>query len=209
WFAYDMVSGVPSTIFFVIITCISTFFMTKDYHWLVAFMYAQLPKEARHKIKTVNRSLKSALGGYVKTQLILMCFTFSICAVGLFILNRDYALLISLGIAVFDAFPMLGSGAILITWGVCHLILGNYGLGIGLLAIYGTILVTRQILEPRVLAEQLGIYALVTIISIYVGLKVMGAIGIIVGPMIAVTIQTLQKVDVIPKFKEVKRDDYK
>ncbi|OON91174.1 MAG: hypothetical protein ATN34_02395 [Epulopiscium sp. Nele67-Bin002] len=205
--AYTVVSHVPSSIFFVVITLIATFFMTKDYNWLKAFVKAQLSPSSQRKVGTVKNRLKGALGGYVKTQLILMCCTFTICLIGLTMLQRDYVLLVSVGIAIFDAFPMLGSGAILITWAVYYLILGNVSLGVGLLCIYGIIVVMRQVLEPRVLSGQLGMYALVTIMALYIGLQVLGPIGIIVGPIIAVIIQTLQSIEIIPQFKEVDDKD--
>ncbi len=205
--AYTVVSHVPGGVFFLIITLIATFFMTKDYNWLKAFIKAQLSANGQHKVATIKNRLKGALGGYIRAQLILMCVTFCICLVGLGILRRDYVLLVSLGIAVFDAFPMLGSGAILITWGVYHLLLGNWSLGIGLLCVYGIIVIVRQVTEPRILSGQLGMYALVTIMSLYIGLKTLGPIGIIVGPIMAVIIQTLQSIEVLPQFKAVQDKD--
>ncbi|OON97871.1 MAG: sporulation integral membrane protein YtvI [Epulopiscium sp. Nele67-Bin005] len=202
-YAYDIVSIVPASIFFLIIMLISTFFMTKDYYVILEFFRAQLSSDTREKIVILQGGLKSALAGYIRTQLILMTFTFSICLVGLYILQRDNVLVISLGIAIFDAFPALGSGAILITWGVFHLLLGSYPVGFGLLAVYGLIVIMRQVLEPRVLSGQIGMYALITVMSMYIGLKTMGAFGIILGPIIAIILQTLQQIGILPSFKKV------
>lgn len=199
---YDVVSTVPNGVFFLIITLIATFFMTKDYHMIKAFVKAQVPLKVADKIVLMQKGLKNALGGYVKTQLILMCYTFAICLVGLFILQREYVLLLSLGIAVFDAVPAFGSGAILIPWGIYYLIIGEYGIGIGLVCVYGLILIMRQVMEPKVLSSQIGVYALVTVIAMYVGLQTMGVLGIIIGPVTVVIIQTLQRVGVIPDFKK-------
>lgn len=200
--AYGTIKFVPSTLFFMIVMLIATFFITKDFYFLRRFMYAQVPDNIRPHIDKMQIGLKTAFGGYVKTQFILMGGTFCICFTGLMVLKRDYAFLLSVCIAIFDAFPVLGSGAFLITWGVYHLILGNWSLGLSLLSIYGIIVIMRQVLEPRVLAGQIGMYALVTVMSIYIGLQVFGAIGVFVGPMIAVSVQTLQTMGIIPKFKE-------
>lgn len=200
-YASSIVSTVPNGIFFIIIMLISVFFMTRDNRMIREFIKAQIPKRVIEKALLMQNGLKSALGGYVKTQLILMCYTFCICLVGLFILQREYVLLISLGIAIFDALPAFGSGAVLIPWGIYYLIIGDYALGMGLLMIYGLILVMRQIMEPRVLSKQIGIYALVTLMAMYVGLKTVGVFGIIIGPIVVVSIQTLQRVGVIPDFK--------
>ncbi|OOB77895.1 MAG: sporulation integral membrane protein YtvI [Epulopiscium sp. Nuni2H_MBin003] len=204
--AYSTIKFVPSSLFVIIIVLISTFFITKDYSLIAKFIKAQLPHNIIIKINSINKNLKSAVAGYIRTQLILMMFTFTICLIGLFVLNRDYVLLSSVSIAIFDAFPILGSGGILITWGVYHLIMGNIALGLGLLSVYGVIVVTRQLLEPRILSGQIGMYALVTVMSIYIGFKIFGSIGLILGPIIAIVIQTMQNLDIIPAFKQVNED---
>lgn len=198
---YTVVSHVPNGLFFMIVVLISIFFMTKDFRKIKMFIKAQVPEKTSHQLVLIQNGLKNALGGYVKTQLILMCFTFSICLTGLVVLKRQYALLIALGIAVFDAFPIFGSGAVLIPWSIYHLIMGNYIVGLGLLAVYGSIVVVRQIMEPKVLSTQIGVYALVTLMSMYMGLKLMGVIGMILGPVVMVMLKTLQRIGVIPEFK--------
>lgn len=200
--AYDIVSIVPNGVFFTIITLIATFFMTKDHGMIKEFIKAQIPFHVTDKIVLMQSGLKNAIGGYIKTQLILMCYTFAICLVGLFILQREYILLISLVIALFDALPAFGSGAVLIPWGISHIIMGNYLIGIGLLSIYGIIFIMRQIMEPKVLSSQIGVYALVTVMAMYIGLQTIGVLGIIIGPITVVIVQTLQKVGIIPEFKK-------
>ncbi|MBQ1275014.1 MAG: AI-2E family transporter [Cellulosilyticum sp.] len=93
----------------------------------------------------------------------------------------------------------------LIPWSIYNLIIGHYSLGIGLLAIYGIIFVTRQIMEPKILASQIGIYALVTVMAVYIGYRTIGFLGLIIGPAIVVIIQMLQNVGALPKFKPVKK----
>lgn len=204
---YNVVTQVPTGFFFVIVVLIATFFMTKDHRKIKNFVKAQIPKKAMNKMVLMQSGLKSALGGYVKTQLILMCFTFCICLVGLLVLGRPYALLIALGIAMLDALPVFGSGAVLIPWGIFYFITGEYILGIGMLAIYGIILVMRQIMEPKVLSTQIGVYALVTLMAMYIGLRTMGVIGMILGPVIVVMLKTLQRVGVLPEFKKPPEDE--
>lgn len=200
---YNIVSKVPNGFFFVIVVLISTFFMAKDYRMIEGFVKAQIPDRIMNKIVLMRDGLKTALGGYIKTQLILMCFTFIICMVGLFILQRPYAFLIAFGISVFDAFPVFGSGAVLIPWAIFSLISGDYAVAIGLFAIYGLIVVVRQVMEPKVLSTQIGVYAVVTLMAMYIGLKVLGVIGLILGPVTMVMIKTLQTIGIIPEFKKV------
>jgi sporulation integral membrane protein YtvI len=200
---YNVVIKVPNGLFFVIVVLIAVFFMTKDYKMIGQFVKAQVPEKVVSKSILMKDGLKEALGGYVKTQLILMCFTFTICLVGLFVLQRPYALLIAIGIAFFDALPMFGSGAVLIPWAIFQLISGNIVVAVGLLAIYGLIVVVRQVLEPKVLSSQIGVYALVTLMSMYIGFKLIGVIGLILGPVTMVMLKTLQAIGLISSFKKV------
>ncbi|WP_053982602.1 sporulation integral membrane protein YtvI [Niameybacter massiliensis] len=203
----SIVSKVPNGVFFVIVVLIATFFMTKDRKMIKDFVKAQLPEKLTDKVVLLQNGLKRALGGYVKTQLILMCFTFVICLIGLLILQRPYVLLVALGIAILDALPLFGSGAVLIPWSIFHLLSGNVVLAIGLIAIYGIIAVMRQIMEPKVLSTQIGVYALVTVMAMYIGFKVIGVFGLIIGPIIAVMLKTLQTIGLLPNFKPVPDDD--
>ncbi|MEF9960243.1 sporulation integral membrane protein YtvI [Niameybacter sp.] len=196
-----VVTKVPNGIFFVIVVLIATFFMTKDRKMIKDFVKAQMSEKVIDKIVLLQNGLKKALGGYIKTQLILMCFTLVICFVGLLVLQRPYALLIGIGIALLDALPMFGSGAVLIPWCLFHLISGNAVLAIGLIAIYGIIVVIRQIMEPKVLSSQIGVYALVTLMAMYIGFKTIGVFGLILGPIVAVMLKTLQAIGVLPMFK--------
>lgn len=204
---YGIISSVPNGLFFVIITLIATFFMTKDNAKIRGFIKAQISEHGLSKIRMLRDGLASALGGYVKTQLILMTYTFSICLIGLSIIRVDYALLIALGIAIFDAIPMFGSGAILIPWGIYNLILGNIPVAIGLLCIYGLIILVRQIMEPKVLSNQIGVYALVTVMAMYIGFRLIGVLGIIIGPVTVVMIQTLQSIGILPAFKPYQEEE--
>lgn len=202
---YNIITVVPNIFFFIIITFIATFFMTKDHVQIKEFIKAQIPEGVTDKVVVMQKGLKNALGGYVRTQLILMCFTFMICFIGLFILDRKYALVISIGIAVLDALPIFGSGALLIPWGIYSFIVGDVVVGVGLLSVYALIVVMRQVIEPKVLSSQIGVYALVTLMAMYIGLKTMGVIGMIVGPVVVVMIKTLQTLGIIPPFKTVNK----
>ena len=206
---YGAVAAVPDVVIFIIITLLSTFFMTKDHYYIKGFVKAQLSDTIIDKVVVMQEGLVQAIGGYVKTQCILMSITFTICLVGLFILGQPYTLLLALVIAIIDALPVFGSGTILIPWGFYNIIVGNYSLGLGLIIIYGVIFIVRQTMEPRILANQIGVYALVTIMAVYIGYKIIGIFGLIIGPAIVVIIQMLQNVGAIPKFKPVKKIDHR
>ncbi len=206
---YGGISKVPDVIIFIVMMLLATFFMTKDYYSIKDFVKAQFSDTIVDKIVIMQRGVIDAIGGYVRTQLILMSITFTVCLIGLFIFNVEYALLLSVIIAIVDALPVFGSGTVLIPWALYNMLIGHYSLGIGLLGIYAVIFVTRQVMEPRILSSQIGVYALVTIMAVYIGYKTIGFLGLIVGPALVVILQMLQNVGAIPNFKPVKKSEYK
>ena len=206
---YGGISKVPDVIIFIVMMLLATFFMTKDYYSIKDFVKAQFSDTIIDKIVIMQRGVIDAIGGYVRTQLILMSITFTVCLIGLFLFNVQYALLLSVIIAIVDALPVFGSGTVLIPWALYNMLIGHYSLGIGLLGIYAVIFVTRQVMEPRILSSQIGVYALVTIMAVYIGYKTIGFLGLIIGPALVVVLQMLQKVGAIPKFKPVKKPEYK
>ncbi|MDF2612421.1 MAG: ytvI [Clostridia bacterium] len=201
---YSIITKLPNLIVFIIVMLIATFFMTKDYNYIKAFVKAQLSDTVIYRFSVMQKGLIDVIGGYIKTQLILMWITFCICMIGLFLFEINYALLISSIIALVDALPVFGSGTILIPWIIYKLIIGDYVIALGLLGIYGILFVMRQVMEPKIFSHQIGLYALVTVMGMYIGYKAIGIFGLIAGPIIIVIITMFQDVGVLPKFKAVK-----
>ena len=116
--------------------------------------------------------------------------------IGLLILNIPYAITIALLIGLVDLPPYLGVGAVLVPWFLYLFFTGNTKLGLGLLIIYGVIVVVRQLLEPNLLSSNVGLDPLLTLIALFVGLKLFGFLGIIIGPVTVVVILALHRAQV-------------
>ena len=123
----------------------------------------------------------------LKAYLLIMAITFGEISLGLWLLRVDYYLIIGLTVAVLDILPVLGSGSILIPWGIWTLLGGNLPLGAGILLLYAVVTGVRTVLEPRLVGGGMGLSPLVTLISMYVGMKLLGVGGLILAPM-AVTL---------------------
>lgn len=206
---YDAISKVPEIVLFIVFMLLATFFMTKDYYRIKDFVKAQFSDTIVDRVVIMQRGMIEAIGGYIRTQVILMSMTSTICVIGLFIFRVEYALLLGVIIAFVDALPVLGSGTILIPWAIYNVFVGDYTLAVGLMCIYGIIFITRQVMEPKILSTQIGIYALVTIMAVYIGYKTMGVLGMIIGPIVVVTFQMLQNVGALPQFKPVNKSKQK
>lgn len=199
----NVVSKVPNIMFLTIITLLSIFFMTRDYEEIKAFLITQIPNSMRKKFMVLKEDLVNALGGYLRTQLILMCITMSICFIGFLMLGVNNSVLLAITIGMVDALPIFGSGLFLIPWSLYNVILGQYSVALGLAGMYGLIVIVRQTVEPRVLSNQIGVYTLVTLMGMYIGFRVLGVFGLILGPVVVVVLKTLQKVGLLPALKAV------
>lgn len=199
--AAGSIAGALPTIFvFTVITMLATYFISHDKERIHAVIAAYTPESVRKRVIFVKNSLFHACGGYFKAQLILMSITFCLLLVGFLILRLDAAILLALLIAIVDAIPVLGTGTVLIPWAVISLLQGNYMLAVGLIIIYLCALLTRQMLEPRIVSGQIGLHPLVTLLSMYIGLQIMGVFGMIVGPITAIIVINLIRAN--EEFKE-------
>lgn len=197
----QFIKKIPNVFMVVIIGIISCFFMLMDKENIEKFILRQFSKEYLEKAVIVKDGISKALMGYIKAQLIIMSLIGIICFIGLSVIEVKYALFIGFIIGIVDALPVFGSGFIIWPWCIYNLIIKNYGTSIGLIIIYVIILVTRQFIEPKILGKQIGIHPLATLMAIYIGLKVFGVFGFIIGPSILVVITTLQKENLLPNWK--------
>lgn len=200
-------SKVPSFLIAFLVCIITTCFMTADYEVITDFVNAQLSEKKRVDLQRAKTLLKSSLGKMCKAYLLIILVTFSEMMIGLSILkllgifNSGYTVIIALVTAIIDVIPVLGTGTILIPWTVISLILGNYPMAIGVGAMYVTITVIRQIVEPKLVAGQLGLPPFVTISAMYIGLKTMGVFGVFIAPMIIIMVKLLNDEGIIRIWK--------
>ncbi|TCT13940.1 sporulation integral membrane protein YtvI [Natranaerovirga pectinivora] len=197
----NLVSSLPGFMFFMIITLIATFFISKDRHKIRIFLSKQMHTKWKEKFNLIRKALVGAFFGYVKAQLTLMVIIGVVCTIGLLIIRNPYALLIGLIICILDALPVFGSGTVLIPWALFKAFSGDLQYAVWLGIIYGTAVLIRQFLEPKLVGDNIGVHPLATLMAIYIGVRVFGVVGIILGPLILIFIKTLQEVEVLPKWK--------
>ncbi len=165
---------------------IATYFICADKDKIEKIIFSFMPKKAKNSIENFKLTLKKALGGYVSSQLILMCINFVILLVGFLFLKLKYSFLTAMVIAFVDALPVFGSGFILIPWAIFNAISGNYKMAIILLAFYIVINLVRQFLEPKIMGSKLGVHPLLMLLSMFAAFKIIGFFGLILGPVAAI-----------------------
>ncbi len=184
--------SLPSVLLFIVVTVMSTYFISSDRELVSRTIYRSLPKKLRAYFLNMNKELAQTLLAYLRAQLIMLCITFAELTIGFTLMGggiADYAIILAIAIALIDVLPVFGTGAVLIPWSVYMLITGNYKLAVCLILLYVVCLVVRQLVEPRIVSRQIGIHPLITLFAMYVGAKLIGVFGLILGPILAVIIK--------------------
>lgn len=197
WIANSAVS-LPGLIINIILTVVSTFYFAADYHLVLDFIKNLIPRKRRDGIVHAVRYAQTAVVAFIKSYSIMFAITFVELCIGLSIMRIPYAVAISFGIAVFDLMPVLGVGGILLPWSAILLIMGNYPLALGVLALYIVIVIIRNTLEPRIVGERIGLHPLATLIAMILGLKLAGLIGMLFFPISLVAITNFRKSTRVP-----------
>lgn len=189
--AISLIKGIPSWILFVIVLLIAAYYFSSDGDSVGRGLSSVLPERWQARIPVIKDKFKRTVTGYIKAYFLLMLLTFFEMMIGLTILGVEYAFIMAIVISVVDILPILGAGTVLVPWAIFACLTSNTPLGVGLLILYAVTLIIRQIAEPRIVGSTLGIHPLATLASVYIGLKLIGFIGIFVGPMAAMMLREL------------------
>ena len=195
-----IMSGVPSGFLNVLFMVIATYFISLDFGLLRWAVARRIKAETYEKIIAGAAYLNTTLGRLARSYLLIMCITFVEQAIGLTILGVDYSILIAMAIAVFDIFPVVGSGTIMLPWAVSSLVTGDMKRGVGLLVMYVIITIVRQSIEPRIVGDHVGLHPLLTLMCMFVGFRVFGGVGMLGLPILVAVLNGLENDGVITLF---------
>lgn len=179
----------PEIMLFILATIISTYFMASGRYVIINYFKGQIPKEWHGNIRTIKKDSVVSVFKLVKAYIIILLITFTELWIGLSILKVQYALVLAIIISIIDLLPVLGTGIVVIPWAIFNAFTGNIFLAVGLFFMWLIILIIRQIIEPRIISSQIGVHPLVTLMGIYIGFKLIGAGGLILGPITVLTIK--------------------
>lgn len=182
-FVSGIVKGVPSLFLSILAMIISTFFFALDYEKMEEFIHSHLIGKWKSRLQSVKYYFTNTLLVVVRSYAIIMLLTFTELSILFFVLGFKNGTIIAAIIAVFDIMPILGSGGIIIPWAVLSLLFGNYVQGIKLFVIYAIITVVRNYVEPKIVGAQLGIHPIITLVSMFIGLRLFGFLGLFGMPV--------------------------
>ena len=203
-FAAGTASHAPGVLISVVVTIVASCYIAKDFDTVKDFALGFLSGKPRRILSKTKSIATTKIFKIIKGYLLIMLITFAELSVGLLLFGIDNAILIALLIAILDLLPVLGTGTVLIPWGLINIILGNYLIGAALIILYVVVLIVRNIIEPKIISKQVGLHPLITLLCIFIGLKLFGFIGIIFLPLITILIYNLYKEGELslPNFKK-------
>lgn len=196
----NVITSIPTISIYTIITILALYFICTDKIYILDFMEQHFPKKWVQKVLTHIKEISRSLGGYLKAEAILILVSFFISVIGLYLfkfigMNIQYPLLIALGIGFVDALPILGSGSVMVPWAVISSLNGDIRLGIAIIILWIIMSLIRQLLEPRIVSGKIGIHPIFTLIAMYTGFKIIGVMGMLLGPIVLIIFKSIIKLE--------------
>ena len=199
----DFAVSVPSFLLNIVIMVIATIFLLVDYDAIGAFVTRQLSEKTNTLLTSIRSQLGRVLKKYLISYSLIMFITFAEIFAGLSIIGFKHAALIAVLIAVFDILPIVGSGLVIVPWGIICFITGDVGAGIGLFILWAVLIVVRQIMEPKIVGDSVGMHPFLTLFAMLAGNFIYGGIGILLFPVMIALLQSLNSSGVISIYKNV------
>ena len=183
--------GIPAFFLALVMFLMATYFLSAEYPYLRTRMIQHTDDRLLIFLAQLKKTVMAAFGGYLKAQVLLSVGVFFILLAGFLLVGQSYALLLALGLAILDFIPLLGSGTVMIPWAVFAFLTRSYPTAISVILIWSVIAVFRRVAEPKIVGDQTGLSPVLSLVSIYVGMKLAGVTGMILGPIMVLVVLNL------------------
>lgn len=197
----NFAKNIPGMLINTIMCILSSYFFVAEKENIVLIVQKYIPKRIRDKWGLVCSSLKNAVGGYFKAQLKIELWIYLLLLAGFLLLNIPYGPLVAFLIAVLDFLPFFGTGAVMIPWAVIKILSADYQMAVWLFVIWGVGQLLRQIIQPKIVGDSLGIAPLPTLVLLFIGYRMSGMVGMIVAVPVGIILLNMNRSGVFDTFK--------
>lgn len=198
----NVAKQLPDIFLGVVICILSAYFFVADKSYMSNIMKKYVPDSIRYRFDLIRRSFRNAVGGYFKAQFKIECWVYILLVIGLLALHVRYALLVALGIAFLDFLPVFGTGTVMIPWAVVEILGKNYKMAVGLLIIWCVGQLVRQMIQPKIVGDSMGMNAIPTLFLLFIGYKAAGVLGMILAVPIGIIVINLYEEGVFDTTKQ-------
>ncbi|WP_163538131.1 sporulation integral membrane protein YtvI [Gracilibacillus sp. YIM 98692] len=190
----SQLAALPGSITIIIFSLLLTFFICKDWGSIKAFMLEKIPPKPIEVFQDICIEMKRTFWQYIKAQLLLVTIAFITIFIGLMLIGIKHAFTIAVIIAMIDLLPILGTAVVFFPWILYLFVIGDISSGISISLLYTVVVATRQILEPKLVSNAIGIHPILTILSIYLSFQIFGVKGIWLGPALLLIFKAFHQV---------------
>lgn len=180
---------VPSALLGIVVTFVAAFFMSRDKDMVTRFLISLMPTSIRGRMLRARRQLLASTLGLAKATLLLMGISTALTTLGLVVARVEFAIVMGLVIGLADLLPIVGPSTVFWPWIGYNLFFGNPWLALKLAIVFAGVSLTRTILEPRIIGARIGVHPLATLLSLYLGVRLLGVWGFIIGPLVAILLK--------------------
>ncbi len=179
--AGNAAKNIPSLLISFIFSLLFAYFFIAQRERVHRILRHVIPEQTREGLRMVWGNLKYAVGGYFRAQFKIMGVVGLILAAGFLFMQIDYAVLLAALIALMDFLPMLGTGTALLPWALFCALSDALPRAAGLLVLYVVTQLTRQLIQPKMVGDSIGVDTLTTLFLLFVGYRVSGLLGMILA----------------------------
>ena len=199
--AGNFAKQLPSVLIGIIMCLLASYFFVADRYQIGSWIRQHTPASVMSRYDMIRRSILKSVGGYFKAQLKIEVWMYLLLVIGLSVLRVDYVLLIALGIAFLDLLPFFGTGTVMVPWALIKIFGGDYKMAIGLLIIWGGGQLARQIIQPKIVGDSIGMAPIPTLFLLFIGYKLGGVVGMIIAVPLGMLLSTMYQEGVFDTTK--------
>ena len=197
----------PDILIFLVVSIMASIFISIDLPKIKTFFELQIPKKNRIDFIEARDFFQNKIFNLVRAYAIILTITFLELLVCFYLIGIQYAFLLAMLVALLDLLPIIGTSTFLVPWGIITMIGGDIKTGIWLIVIAVVVSVVREIIQPRIVGSQIGLSPLLTLLSMYVGLKIFGLIGMFIVPLLLIFLKNLNDSGKIRLWKTPENDE--
>lgn len=192
----NTISAIPNGVTFSVITILAVIFICFDRQYIIDICNKHIPAKWIEKVKMLLKETFSVGVEYIKAEAKLSSICFILVLIGLlamdlFGLNVEFPIIMAIFIGFVDLLPIFGAGTVMIPWAIYLVIIGNIPLAIGVAILWGIWAVIKNLIEPKMISNQMGLHPIFTLIAMYTGLRIFGILGLMIGPIVLIVLKNI------------------
>jgi sporulation integral membrane protein YtvI len=188
---FNIIKDIPRIVLYTFVTFLATFFMSKDKEKVQKGLLTLIPEKYHQQIISVRNGILAGSMGYIRAQFILILISTSIATICFLALDLRYVVVLAILIIIMDLIPVVGPSVVFVPLVIWSLVEGQFLRALVLLITHGTITATRQILEPKLVGDRIGVHPLITLFALFLGTRLLGVIGLFVAPLLVIMIKSI------------------